>query len=250
MGKTAINLQKYWDDRLSSNLNLRGTGHRAFNLQYNEYLYQAQADCLTKLLDKWDINLANKKLLDIGSGTGYYIDYYKKRNASGVSGLDLSKTSVDYLKSKYPEFNFHVEDISGPSLEYLGTFDFISAISVIYHVIDNRKFSQTLINLSVLCKPGGYLLISDAFTKSWSLSAQHAHLRSLEEYQLSKYNYKVIDISPIYYLLNRTFIPILGPKIINGLNLGYFFYGFDQRLREKGWKNGSGMKFMLAQKIL
>jgi len=250
MSKMSIDLRKYWDDRLASNLNLKGTGHRAFSLGYNQILYQAQADCLTSLLNKWRVNLAHKWILDVGCGTGFYVDYYMKRGAERVYGIDISETSVKYLTEKFPDCIFAVEDISRASLGYLGSFDFISAISVLYHVIDDKLFEQAIKNLCLLCKPGGYLLISDVFEGRWRPSAQHAHMRLLAQYQPYLENFEVLQIAPIYYFLNRSYIPFIGPKVIDIFRLGKLFYRIDDRLRRKGRKNGNGMKFMLAQRML
>ena len=250
MSKINLDVRKYWEDRLVSNLNLKGTGHRAFSLNYNQILYKAQADCLTSILSKWKVNLTHKRILDVGSGTGFYVDFYQKRGAEQIYGVDISETSVKYLKEKYPGSTFSVEDISGASLAHLGSFDLISAVSVLYHVIDNKLFEQAIQNLCSMCNSGGYLIISDAFTGRWLPSAQHAHLRKIEEYQPFLKNFEVLEIIPIYYLLNRSYIPIIGPKLIDLLNLGKILYRLDSRLRDKGMNNGSGMKFMITQRML
>ncbi len=246
--KMPIDIHRYWDERLASNLNLRGTGHRAFSLEYNHYLYQAQTDCLTKLLEKNKIDLSDKRILDIGSGTGFFVDYYLKRGAEKITGLDISETSVNYLSKVFTGCLFFVEDISNTSLDYLGSFDFVSVISMIYHIVDDNLFKKAVNNLCMLCKSRGYLLISDAFMGRWFLNAGHAHLRSLDEYRPYLEEFEIVDIMPIYYLLNHTFIPFIGPKIIEVLNLGNLFYRIDNHLRGKRWNNCSGMKFILLQK--
>lgn len=249
MSKKTFDIRKYWDDRLSSNLNLKGTGHRAFGIEYNNDLYRSQADCLTMLLDKWQVDLEGKRILDIGSGTGFYVDFYMKRGAQNICGLDISETSVKFLAARFPSCVFYVEDISRSSLDYLGDFDFISVISVLYHVIDDDLFKQSLKNLSSLCKIGGYLIISDALKGLWLPSAKHARLRRLEEYQPFLENFEILELAPIYYFLNRSFIPVIGPKLIDLLKLGPVFYRLDDRLRKSGWINGSGMKFLLARRV-
>ena len=77
-----------------------------------------------------------------------------------------------------------------------------------------------------------------------------ARLRSLEEYRpvLTANHMKVIDLLPVYYLANRTFIPVIGPWVINRLKLGKFFYNLDNRLRRRKLSNGTGLKTLLARK--
>jgi SAM-dependent methyltransferase len=249
MNKKTLDTRKYWDDRLASNLNLRGTGHRAFGIEYNNALYRAQADCLEALLDRWQVDLKGKRVLDVGSGTGFYVDFYLNRGAQHLCGLDISETSVQYLSDKYPGCSFYVEDISKPALADLGEFDLVSVISVLYHVIDDALFRQAVDHLGNLCKPGGYLLISDALKGFWLPSAKHARLRRLEAYQPLLENFEIIALAPIYYFLNRSFIPVIGPKLIDLLHLGSILSRWDDRLRKRGWGNGSGMKFLLARRM-
>src|SRR3990172_1207342 len=99
---TKFNPSKYWEDRLAKNINLRGTGHRAFNLRYNEYLYKTQEDAMDILLDESKVDPKNKKILDIGSGNGFYIKYFLDKGAANVWGLDITEASVNYLRTKYP----------------------------------------------------------------------------------------------------------------------------------------------------
>lgn len=248
MSKAPFNIKKYWNDRLSSNLNLKGTGHRAFSLKYNQYLYHAQVNCLSKLLEKRNIDLHNKSVLDVGSGTGYFIDFYLKHDPRKVCGIDISEISVNYLKTKFPNGNFLVEDISNTTVDYLGKFDFIAAISVLYHVVEDTSFQQALKNLCSLCEPEGYLLISDAFKGSQHLSARHAHLRTLDEYSPFLNDFEIVEIAPIYYYLNRGYIPYVGPWLIDKLNLGSVFYRLDEKMRAQERDNGNGMKFLLARR--
>jgi hypothetical protein len=59
---------------------------------------------------------------------------------------------------------------------------------------------------------------------------------------------QVLDTVPIYYYLNRTFIPSLGPRFMSSLKLGRRLYGWDKGLREKGASSRGGMQLLLAQK--
>ncbi|RMF26012.1 MAG: hypothetical protein D6759_20410, partial [Chloroflexi bacterium] len=73
MKRRATDYRHYWERRLIRHPNLKGTGHRAFSLAYNRVLYQAQRDCLELVLARHQISLQGKRVLDIGSGTGFYV---------------------------------------------------------------------------------------------------------------------------------------------------------------------------------
>jgi SAM-dependent methyltransferase len=250
MKSNELNTSKYWEERLESHLDLRGTGHRAFNLTYNRWLYQAQQDCLDGLIRQHDLRITRKQVLDIGSGTGFYISYFLQRGASPVFGVDVAETSIGHLQQTYPEGRFFACDISSPTLPFQGPFDLISAISVLYHIVDDVRFGQALDNMCALLGVGGYLLISDTFRDTLLPQARHARFRDLKDYEQAfrRGGVRVIQLVPIYFALNRTFVPFLGPLMINALDLGRWFYRLDTRLRVSGRSNGSGMKLLLAQR--
>src|SRR6478736_9632574 len=55
----------------------------------------------------------NIEVLDIGCGTGFYIDLWKSElGAKRVAGIDITKIAVDNLKRKYYGEEFFLVDIS------------------------------------------------------------------------------------------------------------------------------------------
>lgn len=244
-----LNPKEFWDNRLKSNLNLQGTGHRAFNIQYNQWLYQAQQDSLHELLRKNKVNVSGKRILDIGSGTGFFVNYFLNQGGSSIFGIDISTTSVNYLQQTFPECNFAREDITSKSFFLNEDFDIISAISVLYHIVDDDAFHQAISNMCTHLSPGGYLIISDVFEQPILPTAHHTRHRSLAVYESEFRNRKLktLELMPIYYLMNKTFIPVIGPLIVNFLKLGNLFYKMDKQFRKWGLNNKRQMKFLLAR---
>ena len=241
--------QAYWEDRIAKNPNLLGTGHRAFSLDYNRWLYQAQVDCLDMLLGSQKILVQGQSVLDVGSGTGFFVDYYQQREAQ-VTGLDIAESSVTYLRNHFPTCEFYNADISNPKFSIRGPFYLISVISVLYHIVDDFRFERALCNLIEVLLPNGYLILSDTFSSKQLFVGKHAHFRSMSDYEaiLNAHNMRILSISPMYFWLNRTFVPIIGPKIISALHLERFFYQLDTALRTRGKDNKNRMKLMLVQK--
>ncbi|MBN1147478.1 MAG: class I SAM-dependent methyltransferase [Anaerolineales bacterium] len=246
-----FDVRKYWDERLKHRLDLRGTGHRRFSLEYNQWLYRAQSDCMDELISNHNVQIAGKRVLDVGSGTGFYINYFQRREAGSLFGLDLAQTSVDFLKREYPSGAFRVADISDPTLPFNDSFDIISAISVLYHILNDKHFQQALHNLCSLLAVNGYLFITDSFKTPILPTARHAHMRTYEEYQsiLKSHGVKVIEILPIYYFMNRTFIPLVGAWLLSSLRLGGLLYNLDKRLRNLKISNSDGLKLLIAQRL-
>lgn len=250
MTPTKADSASFWEERLASRLDLRGTGHRAFSLSYNRWLYQAQLDSFDGLIRRYAVDIAGKRVLDIGSGTGFYVDYFLREGAGSVYGIDITETSVRYLQQTYSTGHFLPCDIASKSLPIRGPFDIISAISVLYHVVDDARFDQALRNICQLLEPNGYLLLSDTFARSLLPTATHARHRLLTTYTsvFAQYDVQVVDVIPMYYFLNRTFVPVIGPRILSALSLGRRLYQLDTRLRNAGLSNLDGMKLMLARR--
>ena len=250
MSSPDFDTQKYWEQRLQTRLNLRGTGHKALSLENNAWLYQAQRDCMDRLVDSHGIEISGKSVLDIGSGTGFYIEYFQNRQADKIFGIDITETSVQYLKRTFPTATFVAGDISSVEPPLKGQFDIVSAIGVLYHILDEARFHQALMNICQLLVPGGYLFISDSFHKPLLPSARHARLRSLQAYQpyLTQKIFDILAIQPIYYFSNRIIIPGIGPWILNYLHLGKWLYRLDDFMRNLHLDNGSGVKMLLAQR--
>lgn len=245
-----FNPRAYWESRLAANISLRGTGHRAFSLEYNDRLYAAQRDCVTQLLDGHGVDLAGGSALDVGSGNGFFVQCWLDQGATTVTGLDITVASVAYLQQQFPQEGFAVADVAAAHLPLNRRYDHVSCVSVLYHVVDDAKFQQALGNLCAAVLPGGTLLVSDTFVPSLLPTARHARFRTLEEYRtvLDQAEMEILEVLPVYYLLNRTFVPVIGPALLNGLRLADPFYQLDRRWRAQGRSNGDGMKFLLARK--
>ena len=68
----------YWENRLQDNFNLQGVGHICFDQKYNYWLYQAKVRALRKAFMDGNISLDNRNILDVGCGTGFFVDLFHK----------------------------------------------------------------------------------------------------------------------------------------------------------------------------
>lgn len=244
-------MKSFWDERLKTTTSLVGTGHRAFNLAYNKALYAMQSDTLDMLLSTANISLAEKRVLDVGSGIGYYINYFQQRGAKNIIGIDIAPTSVSYLQKTYPQYQFQCTDIGSSSgITIDGKFDFISAISVLYHIVDDDRFASALNNICSYLAPGGFLVLTDMFRKTLQLTARHAKFRTTDSYSsvFAAYNLKIIDQLPMYYFMNRTYVPVIAPKILQLKSITQLLLKIDTVLRKKRYTFGSGLQMMLLRR--
>jgi 2-polyprenyl-3-methyl-5-hydroxy-6-metoxy-1,4-benzoquinol methylase len=249
MSTPKLDTHLYWEQRLRSRANLQGTGHRAFSEQYNQVLYQAQVECLDVLLHEAKIAVNRCSVLDVGSGVGYFVRHFLNRDAHSVIGSDLTFASVQHLQTLFPDSEVFQCDVSAPNLPLQATFDIISCISVLYHILDDVRFTQALTNLCQWVSPEGVLIVSDIFRTV--PAARHARFRSLATYEtiLARNQMQIVARVPVYFLLNRTFLPIIGPWLIDTFQVGKSLAHFDRRLRQAGMTIGASMYFLLAKRV-
>lgn len=106
------------------------------------------------------------RLLDIGSGSGHWIDFFRDAlYVKEATGIEVAKNSAQELTKKYISSSVEIinGDIGG-DIKINGNFDFISAIGVIFHITDDRKWLKTLENFSKLIKPSGLIFIGGDFS--------------------------------------------------------------------------------------
>ena len=155
----------YWETRLSKNFNLRGVGDIGLPNSYNKCLYSIRGYAF-KLAVRGLVGLKDAAVLDIGSGTGFYIQQWQNVGVTSLQGCDLTSTAVTNLTGLYPGVKFQQLDISTPQLPVLGEFDAVSCFDVLFHIVDDEKYNRAITNIASLVKSGGYFIYSDNFMKS------------------------------------------------------------------------------------
>ena len=199
------NPKVFWEKRLSKDFSIKGVGCTGFSYNYNKWMYKAAEEGLNKILKK---SLKGKKILDIGCGTGYYLKYYLSKEADDISGLDITKKSITNLKKKYPHLKFFNADIS-KKLPFKSKYDIIAAIGVLYHIVDDDKFENSIRNMRKAAKEGSMIILQDNFLKKYQppKAGIHCYFRTYDYYKkiLKKNGIEIIEKVPMFYFLNPPF---------------------------------------------
>ncbi len=110
------------------------------------------------------------RLLDIGSATGHWIDFFRDvLLVAEAEAVEITDFMADHLRAKYPGdagVRVHKADIAAEDFE-IGTLgapvDFISAIGVMFHIVDDAKWLVALKTLAAMLKPSGIMFIGGDF---------------------------------------------------------------------------------------
>ena len=110
----------------------------------------------------------SRAVLDIGSGAGHWIEFYRDVfRARQVTGLDTSRSCVAALQEQWADTNnvfVRQADISQPGLGLEeGPFDLISAIGVMFHIVNDQDWERALQTMARHLHPRGTIIVGGHF---------------------------------------------------------------------------------------
>ncbi len=139
-----------------------------YDVVWTEYLPEYEASENHWKIFYSDTEVAGKKVLDAGCGTGIFSIIFAKNGAGSVTGIDISEGSLGTAKSLKDKFNletvfFQKEDML--KLPFADeSFDIVWAWGTVHHTTDPFGAIEELIR--VLKKEGSILLAVYTKTKS------------------------------------------------------------------------------------
>jgi|GEM_PF-1845453 len=128
----------------------------------------------------------DKKVLDIGCGTGYGSHYLANNNAKNIVGLDISNDAISFAKKNYvlPNLSFQIGDALKTKFED-NSFDTIIAFEIIEHVKDPFHFLNECIRIM---KKEGTLILSTP-NKEFSVILRDRNPFHTHEFFISEFEY-------------------------------------------------------------
>lgn len=150
------------------------------------------------------------KIFELGSGGGFWVQFFSDLRPSTYVGSDLSETAVTRLRVEYPGRTFvdmKLGDEAWQKISGHGPYDLCLAIDVLYHITDDRIWETALRKLCENCREEGFLLIADFFYEQVREhpSTSHVKHRPMQAYLevLDECGLTVEAIQPVFYFLNR-----------------------------------------------
>src|SRR5689334_18292137 len=195
--------RQYWQDTLSRNFDLRGTGHPGLSEAYNDRCYRLRRFVLEDALRRHRIPVAGHEALDAGCGSGFFVQLWLSKGAH-VTGVDLTDVAVEKLSRRFPLAQFEVGDLASwrPSRQY----DVVSCFDVLFHIVDDASWERALSNLADAVAPGGWFVFTEHFfRKPPPGDAVHNKSRGRSAYEtaLIARGLAVMDERPTHHLMNR-----------------------------------------------
>jgi len=228
-----FNAATYWQER-HQKTDLSTVGYIGLGLPFNYWMYRVREKVFNRAVLLEKINFNQVKVLDVGSGSGFYIKEWQNLGVKNITASDFSSNALKQIKKTFHNIKTLKLDITAPAPNNLGKFDIISAFDILYHIIDDKKYHQALKNTHKLLKPKGIFIFSGNLP-SKTRRARHQVSRSQKTIfsLLDKSRFEIRQIRPIFFLMNapvcsqnyffRVYWFILVNSLIRFNFLGYIF---------------------------
>jgi SAM-dependent methyltransferase len=179
---SSFDAEQYWSQRLGESFSLGGVGWLTLTEQFNRWMYRVRRRVFLRVLRPLLEECPDTAVLDVGSGTGFYVDLWHELGASSVTGSDITGIAVERLRDAHPEDEFIQLDVGDRDAQLRDAgFDMVSAMDVLFHIVDDARYDEAFRNLARALKPGGYLVLSENLLHGATQRAEHHVSRSLEQ---------------------------------------------------------------------
>ena len=201
-----FNPEDYWQTRLAEKFNLEGVGFTSLGKGFNFWMYRVRRYQFLRKLRKLKRDFSQAQILDIGSGTGFYIERWQNLGVQSITGADITNVVVDNLSTRFPNHAFHKVDITDEDVSALlnQSYDMISCIDVLFHIVDDERYTQAFENIYQLLKHDGIFIFSENFVHGEEIRYPHHVSRPLGtiQDQVTNAGFEVICRVPMFYFMN------------------------------------------------
>lgn len=107
--------------------------------------------------------------LDIGTGAGHWIEFCRDVLLAAESiAVEITPTMAAFLEGKYAGQSVRVlqTDVAAPDFTadaLGGPVDLVTAVGVMFHIVDDAQWEAALRNIAAVMKPGALLFIGGEF---------------------------------------------------------------------------------------
>jgi len=195
----------YWEDRLRASYDEKGVGDIGLSRAYNSHLYSIRRRVFRRCVRNLPVEPSTANVLDIGSGTGVYVDEWRSWGAPKVTGVDITPTAVQRLGAAFPAFRFIQSDIGEASQPpgIKGDYNIVSAFDVLFHIVDDDRYERALKNISNALSPRGWFLYSENLVPRESRLAHYVSRNEITILDALRRNgFEVVSRAPVFVFMN------------------------------------------------
>lgn len=176
----ALNVKEYWENRIQNNSKYRSIGHQAYNEKTNKKRKKSVIPTLNSIINDEFDNPENRSLLDVGCGTGVYSKFYDSL-LGDISGIDISQEAIETINDSNISGTFKQGEAS--DLPFNKEFDIVHCFSVLYHIVDDKKWRRAISEITDKTKDNGIIILRINWTEEGENSAKHVKKRKKPEYK-------------------------------------------------------------------
>ena len=203
--QTAFDARGYWEQRLASQYTLGGVGYLGLGEGFNAWAYRVRRHVFLREVRALLPDPGAVRVLDIGSGTGFYLDRWHEIGVQRVLARTSPTTAVGNLRARRPGDTIVRFDAGDEDLPFGGVrFDAVSMMDVLYHVVDDARSRRAFVNIAALLEPGGVFVFSENFLHGEPIRLPHQASRTLGEIEgvARDAGFQVVRRRPIFCLMN------------------------------------------------
>jgi SAM-dependent methyltransferase len=177
--------QSYWERRHRLHgASLRGVGSIGLDHEANQRDYDAKWSHIRPVLEAAK-DAGATTLLDAGCGIGHFSQLAHGLGYD-VTGVDFSANAVEIAaKAAQPGLRFRVAQLS--KLPRVPSFGVVLCVDVLFHVIDDTAWGETVAALSEAVEAGGRLVIQEHLVAEREAvipdGRRHTRWRTVDDYR-------------------------------------------------------------------
>lgn len=155
----------YWTGLVAGE-SLDEVGHPDMGRSFNEWAYKLRYRAIVKSVAAVRPWSTVTRLYEGAIGTGYYLSRWKSLGVDHVAGVDLSPRAVASAQRRFPDDDLTVGSLDAldkdPGWSYRkGRYQVVTAIDVLYHILDDASAGRAVQLLADLVAPGGVLVVTE-----------------------------------------------------------------------------------------
>jgi SAM-dependent methyltransferase len=191
---------------LSREGGLVGVGYGVLGEPFNRWMYRLRRRLFLRTMRPRLDELPSRSVLDIGSGTGFYVDRWRELRIDSITGADLTEVAVRRLRARYPAHEFHRVDIGAPDPPLpRAAYGAVSAMDMLFHIVDDDRYRRAFANIFSLLSPGGLFVFSENFVHGETIRVPEQASRPIAEIEsvLRETGFEILRRRPMFFLMNE-----------------------------------------------